>query len=282
MRVICGQKIPTAIARQITQISPWGWNPALRTDLLNVGISSVALPSADELQSLRRLASRQTAVNVWKNILTEAGASCPDYASRLNTLAPAFFTDSGEAVDYARNRREGVAIKLPWSSSGRGVFLCRPDEMQTIEVRINQCISSQGAVEIEPLWPKSLDFATEWICRDGAARFLGFSLFSCDSAGKYLGNLVAPEDAKISMITEHCRPEILALAVNLLEKSLNSLIAPHYSGPLGVDMLVSADGLINPCVEINLRQTMGHVSLSLRAFSSRKFIFIPGEPLPAN
>ena len=39
-----------------------------------------------------------------------------------------------------------------------------------------------------------------------------------------------------------------------------------YRGPFGIDMMVvrGDDGfLLHPCVEINLRRTMGHVALSL-------------------
>lgn len=43
---------------------------------------------------------------------------------------------------------------------------------------------------------------------------------------------------------------------------LQSMIAPRYSGPVGIDMLATADGHINPCVEINLRMTMGMVALA--------------------
>ena len=36
-----------------------------------------------------------------------------------------------------------------------------------------------------------------------------------------------------------------------------------YEGPVGVDMMVLHDRMIHPCVEINLRRTMGHVALNI-------------------
>lgn len=36
-----------------------------------------------------------------------------------------------------------------------------------------------------------------------------------------------------------------------------------YSGPFGIDMMVLNGGKIHPCVELNLRGTMGHVALDL-------------------
>ena len=47
---------------------------------------------------------------------------------------------------------------------------------------------------------------------------------------------------------------------------LKDMLQGRYQGPLGVDMMViSADEgfLLHPCVEINLRRTMGHVALAL-------------------
>ena len=50
-----------------------------------------------------------------------------------------------------------------------------------------------------------------------------------------------------------------------------ALIEGKYQGPFGVDMMVvtrdDEEGfLLQPCVEINLRRTMGHVALSLTPF----------------
>ena len=55
-------------------------------------------------------------------------------------------------------------------------------------------------------------------------------------------------------------------------KTPTKIIAGKYSGPFGVDMMIisnpSGDSsqkqfYVNPCVEINLRRTMGHAALAL-------------------
>ena len=55
--------------------------------------------------------------------------------------------------------------------------------------------------------------------------------------------------------------------VDRLLKVLDALIAPHYDGPLGVDMMLyrNTDGTIalNPCVEVNLRMTMGMITAAM-------------------
>ena len=41
---------------------------------------------------------------------------------------------------------------------------------------------------------------------------------------------------------------------------MTEMVAPHDTGPLGVDMLAGNDGTLNPCIELNLRRTMGFVA----------------------
>ena len=44
---------------------------------------------------------------------------------------------------------------------------------------------------------------------------------------------------------------------------MSSALKDVYTGPFGVDMMILNNGYIHPCVELNLRQTMGHVALAL-------------------
>jgi hypothetical protein len=50
--------------------------------------------------------------------------------------------------------------------------------------------------------------------------------------------------------------------------ALHRVIGDHYVGPLGVDMMIlskpdSQGFSVHPCVEINLRRTMGHVAIAM-------------------
>ena len=49
---------------------------------------------------------------------------------------------------------------------------------------------------------------------------------------------------------------------SIKQKITEQLRLPGYVGPFGIDMMVTKEGL-HPCVEINLRRTMGHVALSI-------------------
>lgn len=246
-------------------LSPWGWNAALKHRLLNAGVYEGLLPSNEKLTRLRQLAHRSTTRRILSMCCEE---KLPQYVTTLDA-----------ACEYIKNNCEsGYVAKLPWSSSGRGVFFTPNEQMLTNLMR------RQGGVVLEPIWEKALDFATEWICEGGKVWFQGYSLFESNTTGNYKGNLIAPQSALKARICEHCSTKELESAVIRLQNALVQDIAPYYDGPLGVDMLVDTSGRINPCVEVNMRMTMGHVALRLyENFYSEivnPFYFVPGRPLP--
>ncbi len=64
------------------------------------------------------------------------------------------------------------------------------------------------------------------------------------------------------MLQTHLKvaPEQLTLVRKQLEKALEKLLIGKYIGPVGVDMMVARQK-IHPCVEVNLRNTMGRCAL---------------------
>ena len=54
-----------------TRILPWGWSPALCHQLKQAGVQESLLPSAKELEQLRQLSHRQTAVTLLKELSEE-------------------------------------------------------------------------------------------------------------------------------------------------------------------------------------------------------------------
>ena len=68
------------------------------------------------------------------------------------------------------------------------------------------------------------------------------------------------------MLQHYASAEKLAAVASEVATVLQPLMAGHYVGPFGVDMMVLSDRgngfKIHPCVELNLRRTMGHVALS--------------------
>lgn len=226
------------------RVRPWGWNAALIQRLKKAGIPSELLPSEYQIEQLRRLAHRSLTEQIHEYL--------------RSPRRPQFFSRLDEAIDRAEKMREsGFVAKLPWSSSGRGVFF-NPD-IHTL----TQMMQRQHGVMIEPLWDNALDFATEWECRGGKVSFIGFSVFKSSDRGNYSGNIVASQDILRQHIEQYCDRRQLDTAAESLAGAIDRYIAPYYEGPLGVDMLCDRSGNINPCVEVNMRMTMGHVAIRL-------------------
>jgi hypothetical protein len=102
---------------------------------------------------------------------------------------------------------------------------------------------------------------------EGGIRYLGLSLFHTQK-GAYTGNILATEEEKTEMISHYISSERLDSVKEKICICLGPLYKGRYKGPFGVDLMIvrgneDVNFLLNPCVEINLRRTMGHVAIEL-------------------
>ncbi len=274
------------LRRWTGSIAPWGWNKAL-LHTLNRAECTKDLPGEHAVEMVRNLAHRRTTIRVWQQLLHYADSermltSC---SSLWRSMMPRCFSTVAEAMQFIDTQEKQTVLKSPWSSSGRGVFFTSAAEAEQIHRRVTDTIRAYGSVLIEPLWNRARDFASEWVYTDGAVKFLGFSLFTTDDAGRYAGNLVAPQDCLRSEIGRYVPADLTDAAISALAAVLPSVLAPLANSDgrvfhFGIDMLADTEGRLNPCVEINLRQTMGHVALRLHELTDAEFLFIPGKELP--
>ena len=105
----------------------------------------------------------------------------------------------------------------------------------------------------------------------GCVRYLGLSLFLTKN-GAYKGNLLMPEEAKAESLERFVPGGLLRDVKEKICSESGILYKNRYKGPFGVDMMIvkQAEGgglLLHPCVEINLRRTMGHAALSFPPFA---------------
>ena len=159
-------------------------------------------------------------------------------------------------------------MKAPWSSSGRGVRFCDATRLVNSEKLIvnnwfRNVISRQGSIMVEPYYDKIKDFGMEFSADgQGHIHYEGLSLFHTVN-GAYVGNILATERTKQEMLSRYIPADFIRC---IREKIISLLDLGNYAGPFGIDMMIvkSPSGfLLHPCVEINLRRTMGHVALSL-------------------
>lgn len=169
-----------------------------------------------------------------------------------------------EGIGLLISRRKGggeLFLKAPWSSSGRGVLFTGGLSPEKVEEWIGGSVRRQGSVMAETAFLKLLDCASEWELSGGEASFVGWSVFSASGSGRYAGNELLPQSELRDMISVAAPAADLDEMVRRQKNALEALVAPDYDGPLGIDMLVDSSGLLHPCIELNLRLTMGRVAL---------------------
>ena len=252
---------------EITSIQPWGWDPLLVHQLKKWGIPDVLLPDTDAVDKVRALSSRASAVQVLPLLRRALSRS----------VGESRWCVSADEALQAIGQWQKAIVKAPWSSSGRGVFVATVPLTEPVRLRIARILREQGAVEVEPYYERVFDFATEFYATRDTILYEGLSLFATTDTGAYTGNLVAEEALLLERLPREIQ-ESLPPAIAALQTNLKQLLLPHYQGPLGVDMMCvrTADHslALHPCIEINLRNTMGRVALALRKRVPEKQTYI--------
>ena len=243
------------------EISPWGWDRTIKEQLVNANaLLERCVPTDDEIAAIRDMSSRRFAAEHLLPVLHDT------YAGVVGESC--YCASEDDVMDAMRRFGESV-VKSPWSSSGRGVRYVRcsvPDDHTLGWIR--NIVRQQGGIMVEPLYPKVYDFGMEFCSvGSGCIEYRGLSLFAT-RGGAYTGSLCATEKDKREILSRYVDQNLLDSICDKICAQLSPLMADTYVGPFGVDMMVVAkkgeDGfLLHPCVELNLRRTMGHVALAL-------------------
>lgn len=245
---------------------PWGWSLATKQRYRQMGVAGESLPSDEWLEEVRRLSSREFACEYVKELLEEMKDE------RLLGEEMAFCKDVSTVNSQQSTVNSPLIFKSPWSSSGRGVFVGSVDfnpnlnpnldlncKSSTLK-RLQGFLSSQGGFVADEFYEdKVLDFAMEFfVHEDHTAEFLGYSVFQTGESGAYGYNYVESQEELLRRIDVDA-----ALLHRLIAYHKEHLAQTAYHGPVGIDMLKTADGSIHPCLEINLRLNMGILALLL-------------------
>lgn len=248
-------------------IKPWGWDAALCGTLQRAGIPAQFMPQAAQLDEIRTLSNRATAVALLNELrdddcCTGTSQVCSSYEEMLT------FLDSHHMT----------VLKAPWSCSGRGVRYLDFCSVNENTLRWAQAtIRRQHTIIAEEKCCRVADFAVEFMAEShGDVRAIGLSLFTTVN-GAYTGNMLASEEKKRALLEQYIPLSVLDSVTRRIEHYLSRRINGAYVGPLGVDMMIVAGTgeagkpsfLLNPCIEINLRRTMGHLALALSARGHR-------------
>ena len=238
--------------KNITEVVPWGWSKALVYRLSKAGVRREVMPSDAMLDGLRTLSSRVFTSKLQRELGLDV-AVCKTW----------------EEVEIFERRVGPAVMKAPWSSSGKGLMMV---SSPTARGWMQNTVAREGAVVCERWMDRVQDFALEFTVEEsGAVRYEGLSVFRTSPTGRYVAHdFVTPEDQRAALMQWVSEEEVRRWCVWWQKRlEADDIRAFSYAGPMGVDMLVDADGKINPCVELNWRMTMGHVAL-LRGKNEQK------------
>lgn len=234
----------------------WGWNRSFVNKLKGLP----GLPTDEQLADIRRLSSRRTAVEMLPAIRKQLPEG--------TTIGESWFVKNEQDLEKCiKDNYRRMIFKAPYSGSGRGLRLVDRDELGSLNLKVHK---SQGGVVVEPYYSgKVADFALEYLCTPSEVSFLGLSLFSTDERNVYSGNVIAPQSVLWQRLNNMVLSFDFEQLINVVKKELACRFIGHYLGPIGVDMMIvqgderNAKYYIHPCVEVNVRRTMGELSLHL-------------------
>ncbi len=251
-----------------SRLLPWGWSPAAHKLLSPLKSSCSAeftsSPVAEWRSEYKQIYSKKFALEILKDVLPllPGGAILPPH------LIPETCTTRQE-LEILINKWGKLMVKAPWSSSGRGLqrVTTTPVAPKVWE-KLLGIINEQGFAMAEPYLNKILDMALQFRIKNGKVTYLGISRFFTDKKGQYQGNFLNGWPVS----TEQQATDFLESFIEILIPRLSmvvegSLLAEYYEGVFGIDTLLFQDSQdllrINPCLEINVRQNMGLLSLKL-------------------
>lgn len=241
-------------ASEIETVEPWGWDAALIERLRTIGVTLSVLPTREYIDRVRQLSHRRISIEANR---------------KMNSPSlPQEFFSVEEALQFSRDN-PGCYFKLPWSSGGRGVVATKELNERQIAEWVSGAIRRQGSVIGEKEVDRTLDFSSLWTVGPNNVEFRGFSISLSDGRGKYGGNLAGCQERILSEIHKYA-PSFSTSLIDQQRSFIEDDIMSHYAGPLGIDMMCSRDGEVFPCVEINLRRTMGHAAISFAALPPEK------------
>ncbi|MDO4757306.1 MAG: hypothetical protein Q4A54_13235 [Parabacteroides sp.] len=241
-----------SIPSDCDKVVPWGWSPVVLRCLKQAGVDESVLPLEKQMDQIRSLSSRRTAVDLLPSLRFPG------------TLGNSEWLVSVEEIAVFVKKHGSILLKAPWSGSGKGIQPLQAEPDKPMSGWIKRVITMQGGVVAEPFYAKCVDFALEFHVEENNLSFVGYSMFDTDSRGIYKGNFLQSNQAIEAYLSTFVSLELLTEIREVLLHELSSLLLGVYEGYLGVDMMICRIGeneyALHPCVEINLRVNMGVVS----------------------
>jgi hypothetical protein len=253
---LCASSLPEM------QAAPWGLSRqsiGFYKNLMSSYKVAIELPAWKD--TYVKLTGRQTGAACFKKI----SQLLPDVSF---PSLPLFFSELPDIEAWLYEHPGASVIKMPYSSSGRGLLWLNEGTLTSKDRDwINGALKKQGSVSIEPVLDAGNNLAMEFFINEqGKVRYEGLSVFETSPKGAYRGNKLMTqaelEKGIFSSLGETLFQQVKEAATEAIGE-----IYVGYSGYIGIDMLVykTAKGAnaLHPCIEVNMRYTMGMVAIRL-------------------
>lgn len=216
------------------------------------------IPSWNE--KYKELCSRSSSYKV----LEELVKKMPEIDSNI---LPFYFNNLNELENFLSIHNNKLLIKSPYSSSGRGLVWLTTGKLAQSETQIIRgMLKKQGIIFAENILDKVLDFSMHFNVNNAQIDFLGYSLFETNSKGAYEKSVLSSQENLEKRITSLIEKYLTDKVKIYLSSILKENYSPYYVGKIGIDMMVykTEKGYkLNPCIEINMRKSMGYLALKL-------------------
>ena len=194
------------------KILVWGWDQAIKTRLLRMGIAEGLLPTDAALTALRACSERKSA----HQLLRAFHADHPEGPY----IGESILAHSLDDIAAYATQHGHIILKDPLSSSGKGLRHMNINEddnenenfqwvassspsLSKVKNWINALIKRHGYLTAEPYYDKVQDFAMEFCVREGQCRFIGYSLFNTNAHGRYESNLLMEDEKIEALLAQH-------------------------------------------------------------------------------
>jgi hypothetical protein len=271
--------IESAIARSNpTFLSLWRRDGGEVLHHSTVDLWGISLSSVHFFEEISKRQNLSLAIPCWKEEFRYLGsrfASQKILASLLERIPKIekeilpHFVSGIEAVEqHIAQSRERFLIKSPYSSSGRGLLWLPLGKLTQSERQIlTGMLKKQKQVSIEKVLDKQMDFSMHFeITVQKEVKFIGYSIFQTNAKGAYEKSRLDSQDRLEKQITPFVDKDLLIQTQTALSVIMQEMYAPYYTGAIGVDMMIYKAGnsyRFHPCVEINMRKSMGYLAIRL-------------------
>lgn len=246
------------VQNDVRDVRPWGWSKYACNIFMGYGVEPTHLPGDHWLDIHRRLSHRRLTIAVYKQLAeSNLPYPLPDIPLEISEVAQ---------IEAMLAGGEHLFVKSPWSGSGRGVIdSCSAPARQVLRLAAG-VIRRQGSVLVERALDKVCDFAMLYDMDGAQARYAGMSLFYNEGYSAYTGNILMSDERIFVRLADMVGCEAILATRQAVASALKSTVRDGYTGPVGVDMMIYRDYgrlLIAPCIEVNMRMTMGRVAHAL-------------------